>query len=398
VSVNRVAALLGILVALTVLGSSAVAVALPAVGEELGLDLAGRAWVLAAFSLAFSITTAWFGRLADLAGLRLPLRIGILLFAAGSVLAAAAPGFPLLVAGRLLQGAGAGAVLALPGVALLLLPPVARIAPAQRTGTESSLDARGAGLVALLVVGMVLVLQSPSTGAGPEVLAGAGTGGLAAAALLARHVRRTPDGFLPLALVRDRLFVLTAVTGPTLLAPYLGLLLAIPQILADTRGWTPLQVGLTLVPAAMLGAVASRVAGTSAERVRPFRLVAVLAGGSACGLLLAAATPHPLLLVAGLALAAAGFAGGQTALLDSVTAHVAPDVRGAAIGTFNLLYFTGGAIGTAATGGLSGLLSLPASLAVLAVLPAAGVLTALAADRAQRRGRAAPAPAATGRR
>jgi MFS family permease len=74
-SLTRVALLLGTLLALTVVGSSAVAVALPQVATDLGLDKPGTAWVLAVFSLAFSVTTAVFGRLADLRGLRLPLRI-----------------------------------------------------------------------------------------------------------------------------------------------------------------------------------------------------------------------------------------------------------------------------------------------------------------------------------
>ena len=68
-SVTRVALLLGTLVALTVIGSSAVAVALPDLRVELGLDKPGTAWVVAAFSLAFAITTAVFGRLADFQGL-----------------------------------------------------------------------------------------------------------------------------------------------------------------------------------------------------------------------------------------------------------------------------------------------------------------------------------------
>lgn len=434
--------LLGLLVALAVLGSSAVAVALPVLGEDLGIDFAGRAWVLAAFSLAFSVSTACFGRVADLVGLRLPLRVGILLFAIGSLAAALAPTYPILLAGRLLQGLGAGAVpvlaagviaalfddehrgpafgaltsvvaivsgagplvggvvtqlfgwrwvLALPIVQLVLMEPVARLTPAGRSGEGTTLDLRGAGLMAVLVTGVVLVLQSPATGAGPAVLAAAAVTAAAAAALLTRHVVRSPEGFLPLALVRNRRYVLTAVTGPLLLAPYFALVLGVPQILAGEWGWSALQIGLALLPAAALGAVTSRVVGGSAAAAGRERQAALLAAGSAAGLLLAAAgAPRPVLLVAGLGLTACGFAGGQVALLESVTEHAEPAIRGVAIGIFNLLYFTGAGIGTAAVGGLAGILSLPGAVAALAVLPALGVVTALAAARAPATATTAP--------
>jgi MFS family permease len=438
-SVRRVALLLGILIALTIIGSSAVAVALPVLGDELGIDLAGRAWVLVGFGLAFPVTTAVFGRLADLMGLRLPLRIGILLFVTGSALGAIAPGFPLLMIGRLLQGAGAGAVpvlsfgvvaavfddehrpralgglmsvvalvsgagpllggtiteflgwravLALPIVAITMMEPVARLAPPGRpSSTPNGLDARGAFLLAVTIVGAVLALQSPSTGAGPAVLAAAALAALTAAVGLARHTRRVPDGFLPLTLVRDRRFVLTAFTAPTLLAPYFGLLLVIPQVLAAELGWTPLQIGLALLPAASAGAVASRVAGATAVRVGRYRLAASLAVASAAGLLLVAAfAPAPAVMVAGLALTACGFAAGQVALLDSVTDLVEPGIRGSAVGIFNVTFFTGATFGAASIGGLAGLLGLRGAVATLAVLPALGVVSAVAAERAGLRG------------
>jgi MFS family permease len=424
----RVALLLGTLVALTVIGSSAVAVALPDLARDLGLDTSGAAWVLAAFSMAFAICTAVFGRLGDLYGLRLPLRVGGAMFAAGSLVAALAPTFAVLVAGRLLQGAGAGAVpvlvvgiiaarfppesrapalagitavvsivsgsgpligggltelagwrivLGLPAVALLLTEPVARLAPAQARG-PGRLDTTGAVLTGVAIAGLALLLQSPATGAGGRAaLAFAGlllVGGV----LLVRHIRRRPEGFLPHAVVTTWPLMAASLAGLTLLAAYLGLLLAVPKLLSGELGWSPLRIGLAMLPAAALGAVSSRIVGRILTPVRRHRLVAVLAGGSAVGLVLAAAAPRtPLVLVAGLALVAAGFAGGQVAIIDGIPSMVAAEHQGVALGVFNLLFFVGGTVGAAAVGGLSAVLGLPGAVGAVALLPALGVVLAL---------------------
>lgn len=435
--VRRVAALLGALVALTIVGSSAVAVALPEVARDLSLDTAGTAWVLACFSLTFSVATAVFGRLADRYGLASPLRAGVLLFATGSLVAGAAGSFPVLIGGRLLQGAGAGAVpvlalgivaarfqgparsqalggltamvsivsgsgpliggavaelaswravLVLPALALLVAEPVARLAP---TGPPVGLDRRGgidvagAVLVAATAAAVTLLLQSPATGLGPPAAAVFAALALGGGTALHRHVRRRPHGFVPAAVAFDRSVQRCAFGGLAVLAAYLGMLLAVPLLLTDLRGWRPLQIGLALLPAAAFGAVTASTTSWLARRVGRLRLAAILSAGSAAGLLVAAASPgRPLALVGGMTLVAAGFAGGQVALLDTVAASVDEAHRGAALGLFNLLFFTGGAIGAAAVGGLSGVVTLPGALALLAAVPLAGALAVRGTGRA----------------
>ena len=426
-SVQRFALLLGTLVAFTVVSSSAIAVALPLVREDLGLDGPGTAWVLAAYSLAFSITTAIFGRLADLQGLRRPMRIGIVLFTAGSLLASLAPNFSVLMAGRVLQGMGAGAVpviglgiiaarftgeargkalggitavvsivsgsgpliggglaqlagwrwvLALPALALLFAEPVARLAPAQ-PAAAGKLDWRGAGLIALAVTGLTMVLQSPSTGIGPRPALALGGLAVAAFVLLILHVRVRPGGLLPMRVVRDGLVLRSGFAGLTGLAAYLGAMLAVPQMLAREQGWQPLRIGLTLLIPAVIGAVTSRLVGGVAARWGHGRVAGTLLLGSAAGLVLVA-TLHGTLVVllAGMALVFMGFGGSQVALLDVLSGGVSEDIRGIALGVFNLVFFLGGAVGTATVGGLSEVASLPAALLVLAVLPLLGAVLA----------------------
>jgi MFS family permease len=84
---------------------------IPALGqlaEELDTDASGVAWTLTGYLLAAAVCTPIFGRLGDMFGKRRLLVISLSVFAAGSVVAALADSLELLVAGRVLQGAGGG--------------------------------------------------------------------------------------------------------------------------------------------------------------------------------------------------------------------------------------------------------------------------------------------------
>jgi EmrB/QacA subfamily drug resistance transporter len=84
---------------------------IPALGEladVLHTDASGVAWTLTAYLLSAAVCTPIFGRLGDMFGKRRLLVISLGVFAAGSVVAALAHTLGLLVAGRVLQGAGGG--------------------------------------------------------------------------------------------------------------------------------------------------------------------------------------------------------------------------------------------------------------------------------------------------
>ncbi|MEV5824996.1 MFS transporter [Spirillospora sp. NPDC052242] len=93
------------------LAQTIVIAALPALRAELHATPGGVTWTLTAFMLAGAVVTPIAGRLGDLHGHRRVLLGCLLLFAAGSLvaaLAAAAHSLGWLVAGRALQGTSAG--------------------------------------------------------------------------------------------------------------------------------------------------------------------------------------------------------------------------------------------------------------------------------------------------
>jgi MFS family permease len=86
-----------------------VSTAMPQIVGQLG-GLALYSWVFAAFLLTQTATTVVFGKLADLAGRKLVMLVGIAAFLVGSILCGFAWSMPSLIVFRLVQGIGAGAV------------------------------------------------------------------------------------------------------------------------------------------------------------------------------------------------------------------------------------------------------------------------------------------------
>jgi MFS family permease len=89
--------------------SLAIATVMPVVADDLGgLGLYG--WVFSGFFLGSLLGIVMAGRAADRRGTRLPFAVGLALFSVGLVVGGAAQSMPMLVAGRIAQGMGAGVI------------------------------------------------------------------------------------------------------------------------------------------------------------------------------------------------------------------------------------------------------------------------------------------------
>jgi EmrB/QacA subfamily drug resistance transporter len=89
------------------LDASIVSVALPVMGPELRLSFGAAIWVQAAYLLAMAVLLIPLGRLADHRGRVRFYLLGIAVFTAGSLLSALSMSDLWLIAGRIVQGAGA---------------------------------------------------------------------------------------------------------------------------------------------------------------------------------------------------------------------------------------------------------------------------------------------------
>lgn len=102
---------LGLVLTITLVAfeSLAISTVMPVVADDLGhLGLYG--WVFSGFFLGSLLGIVTAGQAADRRGTAFPFAVGLVLFSIGLLLGGLAPSMPLLVAGRVAQGVGAGAI------------------------------------------------------------------------------------------------------------------------------------------------------------------------------------------------------------------------------------------------------------------------------------------------
>lgn len=427
---RRVSTLLGVLFGVAGMGTSSAAIAVAPMAADFDISVALGAWTISLYVLMLGVNTALYGRISDLVGIRAPLVAGLALLSGGALLAALAPSYGVHLAGRLLQGAGAAAVptlgvaaisaryagsvrslalgrlagftavlsglgpliggvvehavgwrmvMALPMLSLLVLPLLWHALHTEGSGAR--LDLVGAVLVALTAGGLVLLVQSPSTGLTVTVIGAALLVVATPAAYL--WVRHQPLGFLPLSVVRNGAVVRSGLAASAIPAGWFALLVSVPAVLL-AEGWESWRVGLLLVPGAAVGFVTPRLAAPLLDRVgAPTALLVATLGATSSLLLAAAGAVHgnPVLLALAVALLTACFGIGQPALMNAVSDAVDVDVRGVALGIATLLFLTGGSVGSAIVGGLGDVIGFPRSILILALLPLAGSLGILSDAR-----------------
>jgi EmrB/QacA subfamily drug resistance transporter len=117
--------MLGMLLA--ALDQTIVSTALPQIVRDLG-GFAHYSWVFSAYMLGATVTVPLYGKLSDIYGRRPLFLFAITLFSAGSILSGVATSMEMLIAGRAIQGLGAG------GLIPLAIAAIGDIIPPRRRG------------------------------------------------------------------------------------------------------------------------------------------------------------------------------------------------------------------------------------------------------------------------
>jgi EmrB/QacA subfamily drug resistance transporter len=314
----------------TVLGSgiafldaTVVNVALPTIGEELDAGISSLQWVVNAYTLTLSGFLLLGGSLGDHYGRRRVFVIGVIWFAAASLLCGLAPSAEALIAARTLQGIGGalltpgslaiieasfraedrapaiGAWSGLGGVTAAIGPflggwlvqavswrliflinlPLAVLVVwvAQRHVPESrdpsvgrGLDYTGAALAAVGLAGVVYALtDGPGFGwTSPRILL-AGVVGVAALVAFVLWERRSRHPMLPLDIFASRQFTAANLVTFVVYGALGGSLFLLPIQLQRVVGFSPLASGVALIPITLVMLLLSARAGRLSARIGP---------------------------------------------------------------------------------------------------------------------------------
>jgi DHA2 family methylenomycin A resistance protein-like MFS transporter len=430
-------------------------VALPSIGRGLRIGVSSLQWLVDGYAVAIASLLLAGGTLGDRFGHRRVLVIGFLLFGLASVCCASAPGGGVLVAARVVQGAGGALLLpstmaviadvypgraeqaralgmwaavsslALPAGPLLggllvgtigwrwvfwinvplvgaTLLAAMGVVPPGRGKTTARLDVVGlAGLVTGLAATVFTVIAA---GRGADARELAPAAALAVAGFAGGIVaeRRAAHPVLPLDLLRRPAFVAPNAVALTMNLVFNGLLFVLMLYLQDIRGYSPIAAGLVVLPLAVPLVALAPVSGRLTAARGPRTAVV-------CGCLLAAVGVLPLLAVAvrsGLGWLLPAFlllgcgAGLVTASVVAAVVRATPaDRPGLATAMSNTARQTGTATGVAVFGAVAGSTShAPHFVTALHVLvgAAAGlwvVAAAVAAGYVESARNAAPADA-----
>lgn len=322
-----VAALFVVGMFVSVLDSTIVNTALPAIARQFHRTAAAADWTVIGYLLSLSVFMPASGWLSDRFGSRRVFLSALFLFTLASALCGLATSMGELVAFRLVQGVGGG-MLTPVGQAMLFraFPPARRarasailmiptvIAPAlgpvlggllvdtlswryvfyanlpvglvalafglryleeHRVEGTGGFDVAGFALAGLGLGGMLYALsEGPVLGLASAPVVGAGLGGLLAIVLFVRTELRSSHPMLDLRLLNDRLFSATNAASLWGRTAFGGVLFLLPQFLQEARHASALSSGLTVFPEALGVMLSTQLVARIYPRVGPRRLMA----------------------------------------------------------------------------------------------------------------------------
>lgn len=424
------------------LDALAVTTVLDTMRHELSTSLAALQWVVNGYNLSFAVLLLTGAALGDRFGRRRLFTTGLLLFTAASLICGLAGNARWLIAGRVLQGAGAALLMPLAmallsaafpreeraralglfggitGLALIAGPvvggaiaqgsswqwifwinlPIGLVAAVlavrrvpESRGAAARLDLGGIALSGASAFSLIYGLMTANAGGWDvDALVLLMFGGLLAAGFVV-YEARTPEPMLPLPLFQRRGFAAAIASSFLLFASMYGVLFFVAQFFQTVQELGPLDSGLRMLPWTATLFVFAPLGGVLVARFGERNLTAaglLLQAAGMALLSLLVTTDHGYAdMVLPMVVAGAGVSMAMPAAQTATMNAVGSPELGKASGAFNMFRFLGGAFGIAvlvAVFGRFGDVSSPKAFSVgfAAVLVVAALISAISAGLA----------------
>ncbi|PGY05868.1 MFS transporter [Bacillus sp. AFS031507] len=271
-------------------------VSIPSIIRDIGVSAALGSWIVSSYSIGYALSTVIYSRLSDVLPIRRLLLVGLMIMGLSSVFGIFATNFQALLIARIAQSAGAGVM---PGLGLVL---ASRYIPYERRGRAISMISAGTAMafglgpivggmiseyigwkwlfaVSCLVLALLPILvrllpkEEPKpfrfdiTGAFLTVIHAVTlliavtqrsavwlTAGLLSIAAHIWHLKCTKESFINPELLAKPMYRKLLVVGFFLMVLNIGNLFLMPLALANLFGKSPLAIGFTIGPGAVLSA------------------------------------------------------------------------------------------------------------------------------------------------
>lgn len=391
---NKIVLIWSFTVWLVVMNTTMFNVALPSVLIDLSLTSSTASWIVSGYSIVFAISTLSFSRLSDYIPISRLLLVGLSILGVASVIGFFSNTFYLLLATRILQAAGAGAVpglamvlagryipivrrgkamafiasaaslgfglgpvlggaitqylgwnylFAVTGIVVLFIPFFQRLLPKEEV-KKVKFDTIGGMLTALSVTGILLFLSTFSY----VILISS----IILLVFMWRHIHKINMPFIQPNLLKDRQYIKLLFIGFTAFITHFSTLFLMPLILTVVFEKDPAEVGMIIFPGAILSAIAAQFIGRFIDRFGNAPLIIfgqmLLLIAALLFAFLSTFTPYYILLT--YMFMSTGFSALTSSIANEVSRILPKDEIGSGMGMAQLIQFFGGAFGVTLTG------------------------------------------------
>lgn len=385
---------------------------LPLISKALEASKSQVSWIVSGIALVLAIGVPIYGRISDFFELRKLYIFAIMILASGSLLCAIAPNLPLLVLGRMVQGAGMSAIPVLSVIAISKVFPQGKrggalgiiagsigvgtaagpifggvvgqylgwnalfwftfllaimivigayyalptIKPAESVGSNKNFDFIG-GLFLGLTVGLLLfgITQGETSGFSSFSSLTSLIGSVVALVGFIWRIVTAENPFVPPVLFNNKDYVNTVIIAFFSMFAYIAVLVFVPLLVIEVNGLSSGQAGMILLPGSVAVAILSPFVGRLSDRFGDKRLIITgmtLMGLSTLFLSTYASGASPLLVSVGVLGVGIAFAFTNSPANNAAVSALDADKVGVGMGIFQGALYLGAGTGAGMIGAL----------------------------------------------